>query len=296
MLPLTSVPLVEIFKFDEFMEDGKNFMIPIEKFFTHLNDFAHAQIFDSIERPWDPLKTLDKSIHSILQTNSANAESVDALPGTTVADPSDQENAKIGKSLFVNQWLEIKSTVLIKPLGILIGKGTILEPSAILKGPLIIGEGCEIRQGAYLRGNVLIGSHCVIGHCTEIKNSIVMNHSEAGHFNYIGDSILGSHVNMGAGSRLANLQFRTKELKEAEPQIFPEIFALVNDEPIESGLNKFGAILGDNVEVGCNAVLCPGALVGKDNWVYPTSVLTKGYYPPKSILSPKDRKPRISGK
>lgn len=268
-------------------------MLPIEKFFTHLKDFAHAQFFEQIQWPWEPLKTLDKSIHSILQKNSANAESVDTLEGATVADSADQGNAKIGKSLFVNHWIEIKTTVLIKPLGILIGKGTILEPSAILKGPLVIGEGCEIRQGAYLRGNVLIGSHCVIGHCTEIKNSIVMNHSEAGHFNYIGDSILGSHVNMGAGSRLANLQFRTAEQKEREVQIFPEIPALIDDKTIATGLNKFGAILGDNVEVGCNAVVCPGALIGKDNWIYPNSVLPRGYYPPKSILSPKDREPKI---
>ena len=270
-------------------------MIPIENFFTHLKDFAHNQIFDQIEWAWEPLKTLDKSIHSILKKNSPNAEFVDSLAGTTASNPGDQENAKIGKSLVVNQWMEIKTPVLIKPLGILIGKGTILEPSAILKGPLVIGEGCEIRQGAYLRGNVLIGSHCVIGHCTEIKNSIVMNHSEAGHFNYIGDSILGSHVNMGAGSRLANLQFRTAEQKEGEVQIFPEIPTLVDDKIIATGLNKFGAILGDNVELGCNAVLCPGALIGKDNWVYPNSVLPKGYYPPKSILSPKDRKPKFSG-
>jgi len=180
-------------------------------------------------------------------------------------------------------------------LDICIGKGTILEPSAILKGPLVVGEGCEIRQGAYLRGNVLIGGHCVIGHCTEIKNSIVMDHTEAGHFNYIGNSIVGSHVNMGAGSRLANLQFRTPAQKEAEVQIFPEISARIDNKTIATGLNKFGAVLGDNVELGCNAVVCPGALVGKENWIYPNSVLPKGYYPPKSILSPKDRKPKISG-
>ena len=271
-------------------------MIPIENFFTHLKDFDHAQIFENIEWPWEPLLTLDKSIESILQNNSANAKSVDSIEGTTVASPADWENAKIGKSLFVNQWLEVKSTVLIKSLGILIGKGTTLEPSAILKGPLVIGEGCEIRQGVYLRGNVLIGSHCVIGHCTEIKNSIIMNHTEAGHFNYIGNSILGSHVNMGAGSRLANLQFRTAEQKEPEEQIFPEIPALINNKTITTGLDKFGALLGDNVEVGCNAVVCPGALVGKDNWIYPNSVLPKEYYPPQSILSPKDRKPKILGK
>lgn len=271
-------------------------MIPIENFFTHLKGFAHAEMFENIEWAWEPLKNLEGSINSILEANSQKAKILDALEGTTVSDPADRGNAKIGRSLFVNRWMEIKTPVLIKPLGILIGKGTILEPSAILKGPLIIGEGCEIRQGAYLRGNALIGNHCVIGHCTEIKNSIVMNHSEVGHFNYIGDSILGSHVNMGAGSRLANLQFRTAEQKEAPVQIFPEIPARIDHKTIATGLNKFGAILGDNVEVGCNAVVCPGALVGKSNWIYPNSVLPKEYYPPKSILSPKNRKPTISGK
>jgi len=271
-------------------------MIPIENFFTHLKNFAHNEMFENIEWPWEPLKTLHKNIDSFLQTNSQNVESLDSLKGTTVSDPDLWKNGKIGRSLFVNQWMELKTSVLIKPLGILIGKGTILEPSAILKGPLVIGQGCEIRQGAYLRGNVIVGDHCVIGHCTEIKNSIVMNHSEVGHFNYIGDSILGSHVNMGAGSRLANLQFRTAEQKEPKVQIFPEIPARIDTKSIATGLNKFGAILGDNVEVGCNAVICPGALVGKDNWIYPNSVLPKEYYPPKSILSPNGSEPKITGK
>ena len=271
-------------------------MIPIENFFTHLNNFAHREMFEDIEWPWEPLKSLDQTIQSILKKNSSRAESVDALKGTAVSDSSDWENAKIGKSLLVTQWIEIKTPVLIKPLGILIGKGTVLEPSAILKGAMIIGDDCEIRQGAYLRGNVIVGNRCVIGHATEIKNSVVMDHSEAGHFNYIGDSIIGSHVNMGAGSRLANLQFRTAEQKEGDVQLFPEIPACVEDKPIPSGLNKFGAILGDNVEVGCNAVVCPGTLVGKDNWIYPNSVLPREYYPPKSILSPNGRKPKISGK
>ena len=203
---------------------------------------------------------------------------------------TDHGNGKIGKSLFVNQWLEIKKPLLLENLGIWIGQGTVLEPSAILKGPMIIGENCEIRQGAYIRGNAIIGNHCVIGHATEVKNSIVMNHSEAGHFNYIGDSILGHHVNMGAGSRLANLQFRTGADKDRAEQVFPEIPASIDGNVIATGLNKFGAIVGDNSELGCNAVLCPGALVGKDNWVLPNSVVNKGYYPPNSILNRKKRK------
>jgi len=262
-------------------------MISIENFFSHLNDFAHAEIFEKIEWVWEPLKKLDKSINAILKKNPQNAESVDSLPGVTFCAPTGHSNGKIGKSLFVNQWTEIRTPILLESLGILIGRGTVLEPSAILKGPMIIGENCEIRQGAYLRGNAIIGDHCVIGHATEIKNSIVMNHSEAGHFNYIGDSILGRYVNMGAGSRLANLQFRTGEQKDREEQIFPEIPAIIDGKIIATGLDKFGAIVGDNVELGCNAVICPGALVGKDNWILPNNTLPKGYYQPNSILPEK---------
>ena len=109
----------------------------------------------------------------------------------------------------MERWVKLKTPIISENLGIRIGSGTILEPTAIIKGPAIIGKNNDIRQGAYMRGNVMVGDHCVIGHCTEIKNSILMNHVEAGHFNYVGDSILGSYVNMGAGSRLANVQFRS---------------------------------------------------------------------------------------
>ena len=271
-------------------------MIAIENFFTHLKDFSHSDIFGEIEWVWEPLKSLDKTIETLIREKSGNAQRLNSLEGTTLSDQADRGNARIGNSLFVNQWIEIKTPVLLESLGILIGQGTILEPSAILKGPMIIGENCEIRQGAYIRGNAIFGSHCVIGHATEIKNSILMNHTEAGHFNYIGDSILGSHVNMGAGSRLANLQFRTEAEKNREEQIFPEIPACIDGKTIATGLNKFGSIVGDNVEVGCNAVLCPGALVGKNSWIYPNTTLPKGYYRPNSILSPKNGKPKISGK
>jgi NDP-sugar pyrophosphorylase family protein len=272
------------------MTADRHSMIAIENFFDHLKDFAHAEIFADIKWVWEPLKPLEETIATLIREKSGNAQRLSSLEGTTVSASADHENGKIGKSLFVNQWVEIKTPLLLESLGIWIGKGTVLEPSAILKGSMIIGENCEIRQGAYIRGNAIVGNHCVIGHATEIKNSIIMNHSEAGHFNYIGDSILGRHVNMGAGSRLANLQFRTGADKDREEQIFPEIPALIENKSIATGLNKFGSIVGDNSELGCNAVLCPGALVGKDNWIVPNSVVPKGYYPPNSIFSSKNRK------
>ena len=136
----------------------------------------------------------------------------------------------------------------------------------------------------------MIGDSCVVGHCTEIKNSILMNHVEAGHFNYIGNSILGSYVNMGAGSRLANVQFRG--LQEKTENFIEDIEIPMEGKLILTGLPKLGSIIGDNVEVGCNAVLCPGALIGKNNWIYPNCTVPKGFYSPGNFITPSDHKLR----
>ncbi len=269
-------------------------MLPLENFFTHLKDFSHPELFENLAFPWEPLNDLETAIHTLIKTKAQDAKRVDTLAGATISHASDHKNARIGRGLFIGQWVEITQPILIEPLGILIGKGTVLEPSAIIKGPAIIGGNCEIRQGAYIRGNAIIGNHCVVGHATEIKNSILMGHTEAGHFNYIGDSILGTHVNMGAGSRLANFQFRSPE--EKAENIIRENSVPITGEDWQTGMQKLGAILGDNVELGCNAVLSPGTLIGKDNWIYPNTTFPKGYYPPNSIVSPRDRKPKISGK
>lgn len=117
-----------------------------------------------------------------------------------------------------------------------------------------------------------------------------MNHVEAGHFNYVGDSILGSYVNMGAGSRLANVQFRS--LQEKMEDFISDIEIPLKSKMISTRLSKFGAIIGDNSEVGCNAVVCPGALIGKDNWIYPNCTVPKGFHPPGHFIAPADHKPR----
>ena len=140
------------------------------------------------------------------------------------------------------------------------------------------------------RGNVLTGDHCILGHNTEIKNSILMDHTEAGHFNYVGDSILGSYVNLGAGSRLANLQFRSP--REKREGFIQPLTLDVDGEEIATEMEKFGAVVGDYVELGCNAVLCPGVLLGKGSWIYPNMTIAKGSYPPESMFRPKSgRKP-----
>ena len=251
------------------------------------SDLSEPEIFADCEWVWDPLKTLGPRLEQLISKKVSGGSFASHLHGvkTTLDSPNYHRG---GKGLYVQDWIDLAEPVYLKELDIFIGRGTQLEPSVIIKGPAIIGEDCDIRQGAYIRGNALIGNHSVVGHATELKNSILMNHTEAGHFNYIGDSIVGHHVNMGAGSKLANLQFRSREEK-LEGFIHPIQIPTMD---LETGMEKLGAVVGDHAEIGCNAVLCPGTLLGRDTWVYPNLMVPKGYYPPKTVLTPKDRKPR----
>ena len=263
-------------------------MKDLNLFFSNLSE-PYRMIFSDCERVWDPLKTLGSLLEKLLQQKAEEEPYVSHLKGikTTIDSSSYQRG---GKGIYVEDWIYLAESVYLKELDIFIGKGTQLEPSAIIKGPTIIGKNCDIRQGAYIRGNALIGNHCTIGHTTELKNSILMDHTEAGHFNYIGDSIIGSHGNLGAGSRLANLQFRSADEK-LKSYINP-IHIPLDSKSLDTGMEKLGAVIGDNVEIGCNAIVCPGALIGKDAWVYPGMTVPKGYYPAKTRLVPKDYKPR----
>ena len=269
-------------------------MLPIEHFFTHLSHFSHREIFRDGDWIFEPLKRLAETLESLIANASQGAERAGADAGFTGVTAADPAGRRGGAGIFINRWFVTEKPLYFPDQGILIGQGVFVEPSAVIKGPALIGEGCEIRQGAYLRGNVLVGAGCIIGHATEIKNSILMDHSECGHFNYIGDSILGSHVNMGAGSRLANFQFRTPQ--EKQDNIIREIALPVEGRTVPSGMQKLGAVVGDNVELGCNAVISPGTLIGRDNWIYPNTTLPKGYYPPDTLIGPKERKPKISAK
>ncbi len=127
-----------------------------------------------------------------------------------------------------------------------------VEPTAMIQGPCIIGPGAEVRHGAYIRGCVFIGAKAVVGHTTEVKGSVFFDDAKAGHFAYIGDSILGRDVNLGAGTKLANLKIKGDEVKYRDP---------TSNERVGSGLRKFSSILGDHVQTGCNSVLSPGSLL-----------------------------------
>ena len=152
-----------------------------------------------------------------------------------------------------------------------ISKTAKIYPNNYIAGPCIIGPETEVRPGAFIRGNALVGEGCVVGNSTEVKNVILFNKVQVPHYNYVGDSILGYKAHMGAGSITSNVKSDKK------------LVVVHNEgENIETGLKKFGAMLGDNVEVGCNSVLNPGTVICKESNVYPTSCV-RGVIPEKSI-------------
>ena len=152
-----------------------------------------------------------------------------------------------------------------------VAKDAVIYPNNYLGAPCIIGHETEVRPGAFIRGSALVGDHCVVGNSTELKNVILFDHVQVPHYNYVGDSILGHRSHMGAGSITSNVK------SDKLP-----VVVRCGEERIETGLKKIGAMLGDRVEVGCNSVLNPGTVIGRDSNVYPTSCV-RGTVPEKSI-------------
>ena len=158
---------------------------------------------------------------------------------------------------------------------VFIGEGTVVEDGVMIKGPAIIGKNCKVRHNAYIRENVIIGDDCVVGNSTEIKNSLLFNHAVAPHYNYVGDSILGHNTHLGAGVKISNYKLMPGNI-EVE----------MDGQPFDTGLRKFGALLGDGAEVGCNAVLNPGSIIGRGAVIYP-NVFWRGILPANMIVKNK---------
>ena len=152
-----------------------------------------------------------------------------------------------------------------------VAKTAKIAPTAYIKGPAIIGENAEIRHCAFIRGNAIVGNNAVVGNSTELKNVILFNNVQVPHYNYVGDSILGYKSHMGAGSITSNVK-SDKKL----------VVVKNGEEKIETGLKKFGAMIGDNVEVGCGSILNPGTVIGKNTNIYPLSSV-RGVIAPNSI-------------
>lgn len=160
--------------------------------------------------------------------------------------------------------------------GVWIAKDAKIFPSAYIGAPCIIDHGAEVRHCAFIRGSAIVGKNAVVGNSTELKNVVLFDNVQVPHYNYVGDSILGYKAHMGAGSITSNVK-SDKTL----------VTVHIPDAPIETGRKKFGAILGDNVEVGCNSVLNPGTVVGRCSNIYPVSCV-RGVVPANSIYKTKD--------
>jgi NDP-sugar pyrophosphorylase family protein len=198
--------------------------------------------------PIDEFFDLENCEHRALFENVSNVW--DVLP-------------KIGAYLQFRLRPGIHGRLIGKPFvsgAVFIGKNTVIEHGAMVKGPAWIGENCEIRNGCYIRENVILGDGVIAGNSCEFKNCLVMDRAQIPHFNYVGDSILGAGAHLGAGVILSNVRLDKSTVR-----------VRLGDGSFDSGLKKFGAVVGELAEIGCHAVLSPGSLIGRGSVVYPGS-------------------------
>lgn len=203
-------------------------------YYVDLSDFAHKALFEGSEYVFDFLKKLSDYVAKNVKPE---------IHGTVM------KGAHVGDKVYL-------------------GKGSIIQPGAWVHGPAIIGRNCEIRHGAYVGANTLTGDRAVIGHASEVGNSVFLNDASSPHFAFVGHSLLGNKVNLGAGTKLSNLKVTFKEIE-------------ING--IKTGLEKIGAIIGDNTSLGCNTVTQPAAFIGKNVFGYPLALI-RGFVPSNSII------------
>jgi len=225
-------------------------MIKPADFFDLSNEVAQL-LFRDCAYVWQALAQIDRCISELVGKNQIILGTI--MPGAHIGD----------KPIFVD-------------------KGAVVEPGAFIQGPAYIGAKAIVRHGAYIRGNVIMLPESLLGHASEAKNSLFLPKALAPHFNYIGDSILGQRVNLGAGTKLSNLAINSE--KDPITRKRPTIRIRIGNTDYDTGLEKLGGILGDDVQTGCNAVLNPGCLVGQSTLIYADVSLRKGYYPPRVII------------
>ncbi|MGV1100122.1 hypothetical protein ACUUL3_12035 [Thiovibrio sp. JS02] len=258
--------------------------------FFDTDNYAHKDLFLADEYPWQPLSRLKaymaeysypeivwpQTMGPIATTLILHENRLSEADSATSIEFNDATKGKL--KVFRNGRLLAGASVIMAgvvlaggPLAV--GEGVLIESGAFIKGPTIIGNQSEIRQGAYLRGYCLVGARCVVGHVTEVKHAIFLDDAKAGHFAYLGDSILGNEVNLGAGTKLANLRFAGGEVLVKTPS-----------GAIGSGLRKFGAIFGDRAQTGCNAVTNPGTVLGKKSILLPNTTAPSGWHGNNSLI------------
>lgn len=212
----------------------------LPSYFFDLSHYVHSSLFDLNDHVWKAIISLEKYFDRLT---------------------FDKSQASVSPSAY-----------LANPETIHLGKGTIVEPGAYIQGPCWIGENCIIRHGAYIRGFVITGNHCVVGHDTEIIKSILFDHVHAAHFAYLGQTILGNHVNLGAGTKCANLKLDQKS-----------ILIHLDEKRMDTGLRKLGAVIGDHTQIGCNVVTNPGTFMGQNVLCYP-SINCGGFIPSDHLV------------
>jgi NDP-sugar pyrophosphorylase family protein len=226
---------------------------------------GHAGLFDGCNYAWEALKKIAPYLASTVPKQNPSKK----FPGATIGDR------------------------------VIIGEGTVVEPGALIKGPAIIGRNCQIRHNAYIRENVIVGDDCVVGNSCELKNAFLFNGAQVPHFNYVGDSILGHQAHLGAGVICSNLKslpgnvtvivpsfpLPVESSKSASPNE-PSTCNLQPATTLDTGLRKFGALVGDGAEVGCNSVLNPGSIIGRGAIIYP-GVSWRGVLPANRIAKNK---------
>ncbi|MCB1198849.1 MAG: glucose-1-phosphate thymidylyltransferase, partial [Deltaproteobacteria bacterium] len=246
--------------------------IRVEHYFS-VENFEFSEIFPTDKPVWAVLvsKFKEQWIDCHLQPNVHLIETQDGLVQYTQRFCQTEAGwQKLTSARSDLPTFEVHAGAFIKDAAIELRAGVVVESGAYIAGPTLIGEGTVVRHGAYIRGGVITGTDCVIGHATEVKSSIFLNGAKAGHFAYVGDTVLGNNVNLGAGTKISNLKITNTEISLA-----------VEDKTYHTGLRKFGAIVGDAVQTGCNAVLNPGTMLGPKCMVYPNASVKAQVYKAK---------------
>lgn len=271
--------------------DGSYIMWYSPDSFFDLNRLEGGRVHDllsGLTYVWDILDHLEPFIKRVIKPNVAplrgRGDLITRAAGFHEGRWFDEVSYELGDPArgglkVYHQGRELPGAALVMPGAILcgddieIGAGALVESGALIKGPAIIGPRSEVRQAAYVRGAVMSSPGAVIGHATEAKNTLLLDGAKAGHFAYLGDSVLGRDVNLGAGTRLANLKMNSS----------PHVFVF-EDQKFQVDRRKFGAIIGDESETGCNAVINPGAIIGRRARVLPNSSIAAGYRPGRGFL------------
>ena len=257
-----------------------------------LSHTAHARLFAYLALPWEALPALDAYLDMLLAEDPLAdgiglEEDVGQAGGRTAGkEPFHRGDLRVGPRTRIEPGVRIEGTVHI-------GADCVVETGAYIRGPAWIGDRCEVRQGAYLRGTVLAGDGAVLGHASEFKRCVLLEGAQVPHFNYVGDSILGVKAHIGAGVILSNVRLDKRSVRAA--LLGAEaggagmagggaaLAGVARPAYLDTGLEKFGALLGDACEVGCNSVLNPGTILGARCRVAPVSRV-KGTWPEDSAL------------